>query len=76
MAEWLKAAVLKTVKGESSSRVRIPLPPQWFLFFTEAKTPSRAFLLYDFSSKSSGNVDSKSTSFIVPIVCLSVKYGY
>ena len=27
MAEWLKAAVLKTVKGESSSRVRIPLPP-------------------------------------------------
>jgi len=28
MAEWLKAAVLKTVKGESSSRVRIPLPPQ------------------------------------------------
>lgn len=28
MAEWLKAAVLKTVKGESSSRVRIPLPPR------------------------------------------------
>jgi hypothetical protein len=28
MAEWLKAAVLKTVKGESSSRVRIPLLPQ------------------------------------------------
>jgi hypothetical protein len=27
MAEWLKAAVLKTVKGESSSRVRIPLSP-------------------------------------------------
>jgi hypothetical protein len=27
MAEWLKAAVLKTVRGESSSRVRIPLPP-------------------------------------------------
>lgn len=38
MAEWLKATVLKTVKGESSSRVRIPLPPQvenapiWVLF--------------------------------------------
>lgn len=28
MAEWLKAAVLKTVRGESSSRVRIPLSPQ------------------------------------------------
>ncbi len=27
MAEWLKAAVLKTVRGESSSRVRIPLSP-------------------------------------------------
>ncbi len=27
MAEWLKAAVLKTVEGESSPRVRIPLPP-------------------------------------------------
>ena len=27
MAEWLKAAVLKTAKGETSSRVRIPLPP-------------------------------------------------
>ena len=27
MAEWLKAAVLKTAKGESSSRVRIPLSP-------------------------------------------------
>jgi DNA-binding Xre family transcriptional regulator len=28
MAEWLMAMVLKTIKGESSSRVRIPLPPQ------------------------------------------------
>lgn len=28
MAEWLKAAVLKTVRGESSSRVRIPLSPR------------------------------------------------
>lgn len=27
MAEWLKAAVLKTVRGESLSRVRISLPP-------------------------------------------------
>ncbi len=27
MAEWLKAAVLKTVRGESLSRVRIPLSP-------------------------------------------------
>lgn len=30
MAEWLKAAVLKTVRGESSSRVRIPLSPQHY----------------------------------------------
>ncbi len=28
MAEWLKAAVLKTVRDESPSRVRISLPPQ------------------------------------------------
>lgn len=28
MAEWLKAAVLKTVRDESLSRVRISLPPQ------------------------------------------------
>ena len=27
MAEWLKAAVLKTVKGLRPSRVRIPLSP-------------------------------------------------
>src|ERR1035437_8800226 len=27
MAEWLKAAVLKTVNGETRSGVRIPLPP-------------------------------------------------
>ncbi len=28
MAEWLKAAVLKTVRDESLSRVRIPLSPR------------------------------------------------
>jgi putative Holliday junction resolvase len=28
MPEWLKGTVLKTVRGESSSRVRISLPPQ------------------------------------------------
>jgi hypothetical protein len=27
MAEWLKAAVLKTVSGATRSGVRIPLPP-------------------------------------------------
>src|SRR5215213_8779020 len=27
VAEWLKAPVLKTVRGESLSRVRIPPPP-------------------------------------------------
>ena len=39
MAEWLKAAVLKTVKGESSSRVRIPLSP------LRQKTPERVFFV-------------------------------
>ena len=28
MAEWLNAAVLKTARSETASRVRIPLPPQ------------------------------------------------
>jgi hypothetical protein len=31
MAEWLKAAVLKTVSGVTRSGVRIPLPPPIFL---------------------------------------------
>ena len=31
MAEWLKAAVLKTVSGETRSGVRIPLPPPLYL---------------------------------------------
>jgi hypothetical protein len=30
MAEWLKAAVLKTVSGVTRSGVRIPLPPPSF----------------------------------------------
>ena len=29
MAEWLKAAVLKTVSGVTRSGVRIPLPPPY-----------------------------------------------
>ena len=29
MAEWLKAAVLKTVSGATRSGVRIPLPPPY-----------------------------------------------
>ncbi len=33
MAEWLKAAVLKTVRGASSSGVRIPLSPPINLFY-------------------------------------------
>ncbi len=42
MAEWLKATVLKTVKGETSSRVRIPLSPQikntqWVFFICGEK---------------------------------------
>ena len=31
MAEWLKAAVLKTVGGETRSWVRIPVPPPFSL---------------------------------------------
>jgi hypothetical protein len=31
MAEWFKAAVLKTVDGETRPGVRIPLPPP-FIF--------------------------------------------
>src|SRR4029077_13333644 len=31
MAEWFKAAVLKTVDGESCPGVRIPLPPPDYL---------------------------------------------
>ena len=42
MAEWLKAAVLKTVKGESSSRVRIPLPPQKRTSSVDNAEPDRA----------------------------------
>ena len=42
MAEWLKAAVLKTVKGESSSRVRIPLSPQNETSASERGEVSRA----------------------------------
>jgi hypothetical protein len=29
MAEWFKAAVLKTVDGETRPGVRIPLPPPY-----------------------------------------------
>ena len=32
MAEWLKAAVLKTVNGVTRSGVRIPLPPPYIFF--------------------------------------------
>ena len=34
MAEWLKAAVLKTVSGVTRSGVRIPLPPPYIRFRT------------------------------------------
>ncbi len=46
MAEWLKAVVLKTIKGESSSRVRIPLPPQWFLFLSTLAVAHTTELCY------------------------------
>ena len=36
MAEWLKAAVLKTVSGETRSGVRIPLPPPNYLYYNQA----------------------------------------
>ena len=35
MAEWFKAAVLKTVDGESYPGVRIPLPPPKYLFYNQ-----------------------------------------
>jgi hypothetical protein len=34
MAEWLKAAVLKTVSGVTHSGVRIPLPPPRYKSFS------------------------------------------
>ena len=40
MAEWLKAAVLKTVNGVTRSGVRIPLPPpesRYFPIFRAAR---------------------------------------
>jgi hypothetical protein len=36
MAEWLKAAVLKTVDGETRPGVRIPLPPPLQLIVVNA----------------------------------------
>jgi hypothetical protein len=35
MAEWFKAAVLKTVDGETRPGVRIPLPPPVVKFESE-----------------------------------------
>jgi hypothetical protein len=35
MGEWLKPAVLKTVSGVTRSGVRIPLPPQNYLFYNQ-----------------------------------------
>lgn len=34
VAEWLKAAVLKTASGETRSWVRIPPAPSWFFQIT------------------------------------------
>ena len=48
LAEWLNAAVLKTVEGASPSGVRIPDSPQIFKLKTCHITPyeNMAFLLY------------------------------
>ena len=37
MAEWLKAAVLKTVSGVTRSGVRIPLPPPEYKSFSASR---------------------------------------
>jgi hypothetical protein len=46
MAEWLKAAVLKTVNGETRSGVRIPLPPPptWPDTVMRRRSPDLTFL--------------------------------
>ena len=38
MAEWLKAAVLKTVGGETRSWVRIPVPPPYYSWLTSYRS--------------------------------------
>lgn len=49
MAEWLKAAVLKTVVGASLPGVRIPLPPPVRIFkLLEAAEGSEVANLYSF----------------------------
>ena len=47
MAEWLKAAVLKTVRRESVSRVRIPVPPPSHSGKCEQTGQWRGFQLLD-----------------------------
>jgi hypothetical protein len=42
MAEWFKAAVLKTVDGETRPGVRIPLPPPDFNLRTTGDGPKMA----------------------------------
>ena len=46
MAEWLNATVLKTVKGESPSRVRIPERPPLKLQQTKIYTKFQDLILY------------------------------
>ena len=47
MAEWLKAAVLKTVNGETRSGVRIPLPPPSDSVLTLAAIGTLAYVSCD-----------------------------
>ena len=45
MAEWSKAAVLKTVVSLVAPRVRIPISPPFFLFWKGARVAEWAPLL-------------------------------
>jgi hypothetical protein len=62
MAEWLKAAVLKTVSGVTRSGVRIPLPPPSKAFGHHSFTLSQKiyFILIPALAKSPANASNGS----------------
>ena len=57
MAEWSNAAVLKTVRGASSSRVRIPVSPPFLFDFMATKQETVDYILDQVSAL--GDVDAK-----------------
>ena len=52
VAEWFKAAVLKTAVGASSPWVRIPLSPPWFADANGAFGTANAPLIHPFVDRS------------------------